>query len=67
MSGDPKTPETEAADAQVFAPGYGKGGVPWFLLLLYLSFLVFFTWYILDNQLPGFLEEGPGQSQVAEE
>lgn len=41
--------------------GYGDGGVPWYLLLYYLGFLVFFTWYVLEYQLPQFLDEGPGQ------
>ncbi len=50
----------EPTDAQSIHPGYGDGGVPWFLLLLYLSFLVFFTWYVLELQLPDFLEQGPG-------
>lgn len=40
---------------------YDVGGVPWFLLLLYLGFLVFFTRYVLDFQLPDFLVQGPGQ------
>ncbi len=37
--------------------GFGEGGVPWPLLLFYLSFLVFFTWYTLEYQLPRFLDE----------
>ena len=53
---------TEPGDANAFEPGYGKGGVPWFLLLLYLSFLTFFTWYTLEFQLPDFLKQGPGQT-----
>ena len=40
---------------------YDVGGVPWFLLLLYLGFLVFFTRYVLDFQLPDFLVQGPGK------
>jgi hypothetical protein len=39
--------------------GYGKGGVPWLLLLFYLGFLGFFTWYVLEYQLPDFLRQGP--------
>ena len=45
----------ERADADQFKPGFGKGGVPWFLLLVYLSFLCFFTWYVLEYQLEDFL------------
>jgi len=56
------TGNTEPGDARAFEPGYGKGGVPWFLLLLYLSFLTFFTWYVLEFQLPDFLNQGPGQT-----
>ncbi len=41
--------------------GYGHGGVPILLLLFYLAFLVFFTWYTLENQLPDYLDEGPGR------
>ena len=48
-------------DAEAFHPGYGTGGVPWYLMLLYLSFLVFFTWYVLEYQLPEYLDQGPGQ------
>ena len=42
-----------------FHPGYGVGGVPWYLLLFYLAFLVFFCWYVLEYQLPDYLEKGP--------
>jgi hypothetical protein len=42
---------------------YGHGGVPWYLLLGYLAFLVFFTWYVLEYQLPDYLERGPGRAQ----
>ena len=51
--------EVDRADAQPFHPGYGRGGVPWLLLVLYLAFLVFFTWYCLEYQLPDYLEKGP--------
>ena len=44
--------DSKAADL-----GFGKGGVPWYLLLLYLSFLVFFVWYTLEYQLPDYLEQ----------
>ncbi len=59
------TRPTEASDAEAFQPGYGKGGVPWILLLFYLSFLTFFTWYALEYQLPDFLVQGPGQTEEA--
>ena len=55
---------SEAAGERVEL-GYGEGGVPWPLLLFYLSFLVFFTWYVLEFQLPDFLQQGPGVSQEA--
>ena len=55
----------EATDEQKFEPGFGKGGVPWYLLLFYLSFLVFFTWYVLEYQLTDYLEHGRGTEQEA--
>lgn len=55
----------ERTDEEPAALGFGKGGVPWFLLLYYLAFLVFFTWYTLEYQLPDYLEEGPGGSHLA--
>jgi len=57
----------EPNDAEAFEPGFGKGGVPWALLLFYLSFLTFFTWYTLEYQLPDFLDQGPGQAEEASE
>jgi hypothetical protein len=57
-------PET-ASDAERFHPGYGHGGVPWLLMLLYIAFLVFFTWYVLEFQLPDYLEKGPVKPAVA--
>ena len=56
-------PEPRDDKQQEFA--YGEGGVPWVLLLFYLSFLVFFTWYALEYQLPDFLQKGPGQHAEA--
>lgn len=56
--------DTEAEDAVPLATSFGKGGVPWYLLLFYLSFLVFFTWYVLEYQLPDYLEQGPGQGSA---
>lgn len=49
----------EETDAKQQEMEFGKGGVPWLLLLFYLSFLVFFTWYTLEYQLPDFQEQGP--------
>lgn len=57
----------EDSDREPFDPGYDKGGVPWFLLLLYLCFLTFFTWYVLEYQLPDFLREGPAAAEGAAE
>ena len=58
-------PEASGANdephAAKFDPGFGSGGVPILLLLFYLSFLGFFTWYVLEYQLPDFLEHGPAQ------
>jgi hypothetical protein len=48
--------ETDCAPADL---GFGEGGVPWYLLMLYLGFLVFFTWYVIEYQLPEFLDQGP--------
>lgn len=65
---DPK-PAGDELDREAFEPGFGPGGVPLPLLLFYLSFLVFFTWYVLEYQLPDYLElraEGaPAQEGVA--
>ena len=51
--------DPEAIDSKQADLGFGEGGVPFLLLLLYLSFLVFFTWYTMGFQLPEFLEDGP--------
>jgi len=53
------TPEQTDSERKRF--GYGPGGVPWFLLAIYIAFLVFFTWYALEYQLPDYLMQGPGQ------
>jgi hypothetical protein len=58
---------TEPSDSQPLEPSYGHGGVPWYLLALYLGFLVFFTWYTLEHQLPDFLNQGPVQEQGSEQ
>lgn len=55
----------EATDGTQQTFQFGDGGVPWLLLLGYLSFLVFFAWYTLDFQLPAFVEEGPLRSTEA--
>lgn len=46
-------------DSRQHDPGFGHGGVPWYLMILYIGFLVFFTWYTLEYQLPDYLEKGP--------
>lgn len=46
--------------------GFGKGGVPWPLMMLYLGFLVFFVWYVLEYQLPDFLAQTPVASEAPE-
>lgn len=51
----------EPVDAEQARFSYGHGGIPWPLMLLYLGFLVFFTWYTLEYQLPDYLDQGPGQ------
>jgi hypothetical protein len=66
---DPQQPHgvPEKTDAEQKVFGFGTGGVPWYLLLFYLGFLVFFTWYVLEYQLPDFLNQGPtrgGESPV---
>lgn len=60
-------PRAAEDDAQRYHPGYGAGGVPWYLLVGYLAFLVFFTWYVLEYQLPDYLDQGPGRAHVAED
>ena len=62
---DDRVPSTNDDEQAEF--GYGKGGVPLLLLLGYLSFLAFFTWYTLQFQLPDFLQQGPGQGAALEE
>jgi len=47
------------SDSERFEPGFGKGGVPWYLMVFYLAFLTFFTWYVLEFQLPDYLQKGP--------
>ena len=46
--------------------GFGRGGVPWPLMMLYLGFLVFFVWYVLEYQLPDFLDQTPVASEASE-
>jgi hypothetical protein len=52
-------------DGEAFHPGYGQGGVPWYLLALYIAFLMFFAWYVIEYQLPDYLEQGPVKPQNA--
>ena len=49
----------EVSDGSKHEFGFGEGGVPWFLLVGYLAFLVFFTWYTLEYQLEDFQKQGP--------
>ena len=58
-----RTPLGEAredTDSQQKVFDYDSGGVPWYLLLFYLSYLVLLTFYSLEYQLPDFLQQGPG-------
>lgn len=59
----------EETDSKQLDPGFGDGGVPWYLLAFYLAFLVFFTWYVLEYQLPDFAERGSAHAdrQAVEE
>jgi hypothetical protein len=58
-------PPHESVDSGQARFDYGHGGIPWPLMLLYLAFLVFFTWYTLEYQLPDYLDQGPGQRDAA--
>jgi len=51
--------DPEETDSRKQEIGFGDGGVPWYLLLFYVGFLVFFTWYVLEYQLPDFADQGP--------
>ena len=62
-----KSESHELSDEQQAELGYGKGGVPWYLLLFYICFLSFFTWYVLEFQLPDFLKQGPLSESAAAE
>ncbi len=66
MSGSGEAPDIRDDAQQALVP-YGKGGVPWYLMLFYLGFLAFFVWYTLEYQLPDFLEQGPVQPGTAQE
>lgn len=55
----------QATDDQRLDPGFGRGGVPWILLLFYVAFLVFFTWYALEYQLPDFIENATAAEATA--
>ena len=57
----------EIADQDQAEFAYGKGGVPWYLMVFYLAFLTFFTWYVLEFQLPGFIDESPVGDALATE
>jgi len=58
--------DREPVDQKQFIPGFGPGGVPLLLLLFYLSFLALFTYYVVENQLPDFTKQGPGQIEAPE-
>ena len=58
--------DAEPSDATSIEYGFDEGGVPWYLLLFYLSYLVFFTWYVVEYQLPDFLGQGPTVTQPAD-
>ena len=57
---------TEPTDAEKFHPGYGHGGVPWYLLLFYLAFLIFFTWYSLEYQLDDYVRQKDAKAGAQE-
>lgn len=57
MTEDPRDPEE--LDRVKQDMGFGDGGVPWLLLLGYLTFLAFFTWYTTTHQLTDFEKNGP--------
>lgn len=54
------TPDFEQSDTGQAELGFGKGGVPWYLMLLYLAFLAFFVWYSLEYQLADYVTETGG-------
>lgn len=58
---EPLGASVEETDRKQKVFQYDVGGIPWYLLLFYLAFLVFFTFYTLEFQLPDFLNQGPGQ------
>ncbi len=59
MSPDETKMSPEVTDSKRHEFGFGEGGVPWFLLLGYLSFLGFFTWYVVTFQLADFAKHSP--------
>ena len=72
MSEQQESPEPAPAGRPVLDTdqaqlGFGRGGVPWYLMVLYLGFLTFFVWYTLEFQLPDFLDQGPGTSEGVSE
>lgn len=56
----------EPTDTKQAQLGFGHGGVPWPLLIFYLSFLVFAVWYTLEYQLPDYLDEQAKAAEVVE-
>lgn len=64
MSDSPNDLPVLDADKQEF--DYGHGGVPWLLLLFYLSFLVFFVWYTFEYQIPDFFEADGATTELVD-
>ena len=52
--------QSEPVDARSVHPGYGEGGVPWYLLLYYLSFLAFF--HLVHARVPAAGLPRPGSA-----
>lgn len=50
-----ESPTAKPLDCEKQEFEFGEGGVPWPLLLFYLSFLVFFVWYVFEYQVPEYL------------
>lgn len=59
VSDTPPISPHEESDEVPAELGFGKGGIPWYLMLFYIAFLAFFAWYVLEYQLPDYLEQGP--------
>ena len=57
---DPKVTEEpgEAPEDEVRFD-FDRGGVPGYLVLIYIAFLTFCAIYILDNMVPSWLDDNP--------